>query len=201
MKYCLCQTLGTSCRRLFPLKFSQSRNRLDTLFLWFWDTYESRLVINLSWQRNHPAASGALIYQLSSFISFLPVSFTFVCPREAETQAGVLGIPCFPQQAPCGQQRLRNSSHQCSVADLGGSQHVTKSPSYFPWASKDSQAFWRTHVQLPLHWLGLWTQTSWGPLKFSPVRCTPFVTINYPNVFSFIGMFFLFALYHGLCEE
>lgn len=27
-KYCLCQTLGTSCRRLFPLKFSQPRNRL-----------------------------------------------------------------------------------------------------------------------------------------------------------------------------
>lgn len=144
---------------IFPVQ----KQTLDMSFLRFWDTYESRLVTNLSWQRNHSAASGALIYLLSSFTSFLAVSFTCVCPQEAETQAGVLGISCFPQQAPRGQQRLRNASHQCSVAGgSGGSQHVTKSPSYFPWASKDSQAFWRTHVQLPLHWLALWIQSSWG---------------------------------------
>lgn len=159
--------------KIFPVQ----KQTPEMSFLWFWGTYESRLVTNLSWQRTHPAASGALIY-LSRFISFLAVSFTFMCPQEAESQAGVLGIPCLPQQAPRGQQRLRNTSHQGSVADLGGSQHVTKSPSYFPWASKVFQAFWRTHVQFPRHLLALWIQTSWGPLKFPPVRCTSFVTTN-----------------------
>lgn len=58
--------------------FPVQKQTLDMSFLWFWDTYESRLVTNLSWKRNHPAASGALIHLLSIFISFLATSFTCV---------------------------------------------------------------------------------------------------------------------------
>lgn len=145
MKYCLCQTLGNSCRRLFPLRFPQSRNRLGAMaFLWFWDAYENRLTCLDRETSYYPAASGAPIYLLSSFISFLAFSFICACPQGAETHARVLWIPCFPSQMPHGQQRLRNPSHQHSVADSGGSQHVTKSPSHFPWAGKDSWALWGT---------------------------------------------------------
>lgn len=156
--------------KIFPVQ----KQTLDMSFLWFWDTYESTLVTNLSWQRNHPAASGALIYLLSSFISFLAVSFTCVCPQEAETQAGVLGISWFPQQEPCGQQRLRNASQQCSVADLGGSQHERNLHPIFHGQARTPRHF--EGFMSSSHWLAPWIQTSGGLLKFPPVKCTLFVT-------------------------
>lgn len=115
------------------------------LFLWFRDTYESRITCLDRATSYHPAASGAPIYLLSSFISFLAFSFIRMCLQRAETHARVLRIPCLPNQTSCG-QRLRNTSHRHSAADSGGSQHVMKSPFHFPWAGQDSQALSRIPV-------------------------------------------------------
>lgn len=138
MKYCRCQTPGDSCGRLFPLTFPQSRNGLWAMA--FFMVLEHRLTCLDRETSYHPAASGAPIYLLSSFISFLAFSFICACPQGTETHARVPRIPGFPKQMPHEQQRLRNTSHQHSVADSGGSQHITKSPSRFPWAGRDSWA-------------------------------------------------------------
>lgn len=137
MRYCFRQTLE-NCRRLFPLTFPQSRLRA-TIFLWFWDTHESRLVTLFS-GLSYPASSSLWSSHICTFRFHFTFSILFYLCVAAGSRnpARVLWITCFPTEGIMGSRDGETS--QCSVADSGVSQHI-KPPSHFPWAGRTLRHF------------------------------------------------------------